>query len=55
MPFWNFLFELHNGRIFKGMLGSFYILIIPLGGIIGLLILLSGIFDYWFIKSKGNN
>ena len=52
MPFWNFLFELHNGRIFKGVLGSFYILVIPVGGIIGLLILLSGIFDYWFIKPK---
>lgn len=52
MPFWNFLFELHNGRIFKGVLGSFYILVIPVGGIVGLLILLSGIFDYWFIKLK---
>lgn len=54
MPLWNFLFELHNGRIFKGLLGRFYILVIPIGGIFGLLILLSGIFDYWYLKLSRN-
>ena len=53
MPLWNFLFELHNGRLFKGMVGSFYMLIVPLGGIFGLLILLSGVFDYWYLKLAG--
>ena len=53
MPLWNFLFELHNGRLFKGVVGSFYMLIIPLGGIFGLLILLSGVFDYWYLKLVG--
>ncbi len=43
MPLWNFFFELHNARIFKGILGGFYILIIPLGGLLSLLMLLSGI------------
>lgn len=53
MPLWNFLFELHNARIFRSVLGGFYILIIPLGGLLGLLILLSGVFDYWYVKLKG--
>lgn len=47
MPLWNFLFELHNARIFKSVIGSFYILIIPLGGLLSVLIILSGIFDYF--------
>lgn len=47
MPLWNFLFELHNARIFKSVLGGFYILIIPLGGLLSVLIVLSGIFDYF--------
>ena len=52
MPFWNFLFELHNARIFRGWIGGFYMLIIPLGGLLGTLILLSGVYDYWFVKIK---
>lgn len=52
MPLWNFLFELHNARIFKSFMGGIYILIIPLGGFLGLLILFSGIFDYWFVKIR---
>lgn len=54
MPLWNFLFELHNGRIFKGVLGKFYILVIPVGGIFGMLILITGIFDYWYLKLSRN-
>lgn len=54
MPFWNFLFEIHNARIFKSILGGFYMLVIPLGGLLSLLILLSGIFDYWNTKLKTN-
>lgn len=52
MPLWNFMFELHNGRIFKGLLGGFYMLIIPLGGILGILVLISGVFDYWYVKLR---
>jgi hypothetical protein len=54
MPFWNFLFELHNGRIFKGVIGGFYILIIPLFGFFSLLIILSGIYDYCHVKFRLN-
>ncbi|PID93263.1 MAG: hypothetical protein CSA95_08390 [Bacteroidetes bacterium] len=52
MPLWNFLFELHNARIFKGLLGALYILIIPLLGSMGLFVILSGVFDYWYVKLK---
>lgn len=50
MPLWNYLFELHNARIFKGIIGNFYIMIIPLFGLTGLLIIFSGVFDYWYVK-----
>jgi len=46
MPLWNYLFEIHNGRFFKGMIGGFYALIIPLGGILSLIVALSGIVLY---------
>ncbi|MDP2722694.1 MAG: PepSY-associated TM helix domain-containing protein [Bacteroidales bacterium] len=55
MSLWNFLFELHNARIFQGAIGGFYILIIPLFGMISLLILMSGVFDYWYVKLKKSN
>jgi len=50
MPLWNFLFELHNGRIFEGVIGSWYILIVPLGAVLLLLITLSGVVDWLYIK-----
>ena len=52
LPLWNYMFELHNARIFRGLLGGFYMLIIPLGGLLCLLILLAGILDYWLTKPK---
>lgn len=52
MPLWNFLFELHNARIFRGLADDFYILIIPLFGLLGIFVLLSGIFDYWYVKLR---
>lgn len=47
MSMWHYLFELHNGRIFEPWLGPWYLLIIPLGGIILLLLCLSGAYDWW--------
>ncbi len=47
LPLWNFFFEIHNARIFKAFIGAWYILIIPLGGLLCLLLLLSGIYDYF--------
>jgi len=42
MPLWNYLFELHNGRFFKGLLGGFHMLVIPLGALLYGLLTLSG-------------
>ena len=55
MSLWNFMFELHNGRIFKDWIGGLYILLIPLGSLFFILIILSGIYDWfilWQIKRK---
>jgi hypothetical protein len=52
LPLWNYMFELHNARIFRGGIGAFYMLIIPLGGLLCLLMLLAGILDYWLTKPK---
>ncbi len=43
---WNTLFELHNGRIFEQFIGPSYWLIIPLGGILLLIITLSGTINW---------
>jgi hypothetical protein len=47
---WNYMFELHNGRIFRDWVGGLYILIIPLGSLLFLLIILSGIYDWIYIR-----
>lgn len=49
LSLWHYLFELHNGRIFEQWLGMGYLLIIPLGGLALLLILLTGLYD-WFYR-----
>lgn len=49
-PMWNWLFEIHNGRFFKDWIGGFYILIIPLGSLLYVLIILSGVYDWFYIK-----
>ena len=47
---WFALFELHNGRIFQGLLGGFTWMIIPVGGLLSLLILGTGCFDWAYRK-----
>lgn len=50
MPLWNFLFEVHNGRIVRDWTGSAYFLI-PVLGALGLLALcVSGLYDWMFRK-----
>jgi hypothetical protein len=39
---WNFCLEIHTGRIFESLTGGFYILIVPLTGIAGITVVLSG-------------
>ncbi|TKG94330.1 hypothetical protein EYV94_13695 [Puteibacter caeruleilacunae] len=50
LPLWTFMFELHNARLFRGNIGGFYILIIPLAGLLSVFMLLSGVLDYWLTK-----
>jgi hypothetical protein len=54
MPLWNFMFELHNGRLFKSLIGSGYILLVPLSGILLLLVSLSGVYRYIVKKVRLN-
>ncbi|KAA3617081.1 MAG: PepSY domain-containing protein [Calditrichaeota bacterium] len=54
MPLWNWLFEIHNGRFFKDTIGAFYILLVPLGSFFFVLITLSGVIDWIYIKIGRN-
>ncbi len=47
-PLWNFLFEVHNGRIFKDFIGGFYILLVPSGALFLFLLTISGLYDWLF-------
>ncbi len=52
LPLWNYMFELHNGRIFKDMIGKWYIVIIPLGSFFFVLISLTGIYDWFYTRFR---
>ncbi len=49
---WNACLEIHTGRIFEPVLGMFYILVVPVVGLITLFILISGFFAWWLPKTK---
>ncbi|MCU0457449.1 MAG: hypothetical protein MUE74_14230 [Bacteroidales bacterium] len=42
MSLWNLSLEFHTGRIFENLTGGFYILIVPLTGITGIIVVISG-------------
>ncbi len=42
MSLWSLSLELHTGRLFGSLLGDFYILIVPLTGLTGMIVVLSG-------------
>jgi len=44
MSLWNLALEVHTARIYKSLFGNFYILIIPISGLLILFILISGFF-----------
>lgn len=52
LSLWNFMFELHNGRIFQDITGKLYILIAPFGSFLFVIITLTGIFDWFYIKFR---
>lgn len=47
ISWWNLALEIHTGRIFEFILGMFYIIYVPLMGILVLLILVTGFLMYW--------
>ncbi|GEM_PF-13667 len=51
MSLWNVALEVHTARIYQLFLGKFYILFIPLAGLIILFILISG-FIVWYKKHQ---
>ncbi len=48
---WSFSLEVHTGRIFQNVLGMFYILLVPLSGLAGILVVISG-YLLWRKKYK---
>ena len=53
MSLWNVALEIHTGRIFEHLVGSFYILFVPLAGICLLLVIISGVLLWWMAHRKG--
>lgn len=47
MSLWNLALEFHTMRIFAVLIGSFYILLIPLSGLMILFVLFSGVLVWW--------
>lgn len=51
---WNAMLEIHTGRIFQRITGLFYILIVPLAGLTGITVVISG-YIVWKRKYKRQN
>ncbi len=49
MSLWNLMLEVHTARFYRAILGSFYILIIPLVGLMTVFVLISG---FWVWNKK---
>jgi PepSY-associated transmembrane protein len=47
MSLWNVALEVHTARIYKPLFGNFYILFIPLAGLLILFIQISGLIVWW--------
>jgi hypothetical protein len=54
MSWWNFALEVHTGRIFKPLMGDLYILIIPLFGIFGTILVITGIIVWIKLYARKN-
>lgn len=50
MSLWNYLFEIHNGRIFQALIGDYYILFVPLLALIFIIVIVTGVFDWIYLK-----
>ncbi len=51
---WNAALEIHTGRIFEHLVGSFYILYVPLAGLCLIMVLISGFFIWWKAYRKNS-
>ncbi len=54
MSLWNLCLEIHTGRIFSFLFSDFYILIVPITGIISLIVIMSGYLLYRRKKKRSN-
>ncbi|WP_345374378.1 PepSY-associated TM helix domain-containing protein [Algivirga pacifica] len=52
MPLWNYMFELHNARLFRPILDKWVIIVIPLTGLLFLVLNISGAYEYLYRKWK---
>jgi hypothetical protein len=44
---WNAALEVHTGRIFEHLIGPFFLLYVPIIGLVLLMVLISGLFIWW--------
>lgn len=54
MSLWSLGLEIHTGRFYEFILGSFYILVVPLVGLALLFIIVSGVVVWWKLDRKAN-
>jgi hypothetical protein len=54
MSLWNVALEIHTGRIYQSVIGDFYVLVVPLTGLIVLFILISGFIVWLKIRKKAD-
>jgi len=52
MSLYHFLFELHNGRFFRDLIGGWYILYVPLLGLLAAFVVITGVIDWCGRKLK---
>lgn len=54
MSWWNFALEVHTARIFNFLIGDFYILVVPLLGIFGTIMTISGLIVWIKLYARKN-
>ncbi|NME66907.1 PepSY domain-containing protein [Flammeovirga aprica] len=52
LPLWNYMFELHNGRLFQFIFDKYSILLIPVLGLLFNILLVTGLYEYLYRKRK---
>ena len=52
MSLWNWMFELHNSRIFRDVIGAFVTLVPPVGSLLFGFLAITGIIDWAYLKAR---